>query len=296
MASPPPTPPLPPSTAMLTDDQFDRFARMIRTHCGIYLPVRKAQMLDTRIRSQMRDEGHHDVEAYYRLLSSPPGRRLRRRLIDSVTTNETSFFRTPSHFEWFASEFLPAVRHRDRAKPADTRQLRLWSAACSIGAEPYSLAMILQSQDRLMKDYKIDLLGSDLSHEAIDTAKRAEFKSRLVDRLPDGWLNRYFRELDASDRSSFEGTSSTFRLRDDIVRRVRFETHNLLNPPPMQRCDVIFLRNVLIYFDPPTRQRVLDNVVSALAPGGYLAVGPSEGIYGMEHPLEKISTLLYRHE
>lgn len=270
---------------VLTEEQFKRFQSLIYQHSGIRLDNRKQTLLRSRLQRRLRQIDLDDVDQYYRIVTNPKRKDELQALIDVVTTNETSFFRTESHFEWFSNTYLTDIARQ--AKRGDrTKTLRLWSAACSVGAEPYTLLFCLHDKRAAMETWTVDLLASDLCTESLGSAKTGQFSKRLIDSLDDGRTKRFFRQTD--------GIVPGYEIRPEFADRIEFFQHNLmkrLDRPPM---DCIFLRNVLIYFDEASKQKVLTNMVNALVPGGFLVIGPSEGIFGLENPLTKISTFLYQ--
>ncbi len=269
----------------LTEEQFKRFQALIYKHSGIRLDDRKQTLLRSRLQRRLRQIDLDDVDQYYRIVTTPSRKDELQALIDVVTTNETSFFRTESHFEWFTDSFLADVI-RDAKVGLRKKSLRLWSAACSVGAEPYTLLFCLHEKRSVLNDWNVDVLASDLSMNALATAKSGRFSKRLINGLDEKQTKRFLREI--------VGFQTEYEVRSEYADKIDFFQHNLMNRllrPPM---DCIFLRNVLIYFDDASKQKVIANIANALVPGGYLVIGPSEGIYGLDNPLTKISTFLYQ--
>lgn len=269
----------------LTDEQFARFGRLIYQLSGIRLDDRKVTLLSSRLQRRLRALNMPDAEAYFRFATSAAGKAELNEMLDVVTTNETSFFRTEPHFDWFTNVFLEEMhaRHRlDQRKPS----LRIWSAACSVGAEPYSLAFCIAEKRFRLVDWKTSILATDLSETSLQTARVAKYKQRMVDGVPADKLARYFRRTD--------DVPPEYQLRPEYRDMVTFRRHNLIDAIGERPFDCVFLRNVLIYFDDQSKQTVLTHVVNAIAPGGYLVIGPSEGIYGLDNPLKKLSTFLYQ--
>jgi chemotaxis protein methyltransferase CheR len=276
----------------ITADQFKRFQSLIYNHCGIRLDDRKQLLLRTRLQRRLRQISMDDVEKYLAIITRSGGATEFQSLIDVVTTNETSFFRTQSHFDWFSKGFLPEVHSRG-ATFSGKRELRIWSAACSNGAEAYTLAFCLYEHRALTQGLKVKIIASDLCVTALEQAQAAKYPQRFVDALPPASRNKYFDEVVAAAGAAANAVRE-YQVRSGFREQVEWVHHNLMHPlnrPPM---DCVFLRNVLIYFDEASKQTVLTNVVNQIAPGGYLVVGPSEGIYGLENPLKKINTFLYQ--
>ncbi|MCP3903182.1 MAG: methyltransferase domain-containing protein [Planctomycetes bacterium] len=273
---------MPVKLEQLTRQQFDRFCDFIYRTSGIRIAENKQTLLSNRIRRRLR-EGQ-DFEAYYQFLTSPAGDGEIGQFIDAITTNETFFFRTDTHFQWFGDAFLgELIEAAQRGRRP--RSLRVWSAGCATGAEPYTLAICLRENLFRLRDWSLEIVGTDISDEALDAAREGWFRPRAVEAVNEKQRKRYFERSNEDDR---------WRVRDNLRDLVHFENHNLLEPMPRGPFDCVFIRNVLIYFDRESKAIVVEHLVNALAPGGYLVVGPSEGLYDMLEPLERISTFLYR--
>lgn len=273
----------------LRPPQFARFQKLVYAHSGIRLDQRKLTLLTSRVRKRLRATGMEDVDVYYDYVTSRGGRTELASLLDAVTTNETSFFRTQEHFTWFQETFLPE-RIADKANANSPARLRLWSAACSNGAEPYTLAFTLYEMRHRFTGWDTSILATDLSEVSLKQARSGEYRGRIMEGLSDEQRSRFFKPV--------AGDDETFRVKDSHRSLITFAGHNLMEPlqSPLQPFDCVFLRNVLIYFDNESKQTVIRNVVNAMASGGYLVVGPSEGVYGMHQPLLKRSTFLYQKE
>jgi chemotaxis protein methyltransferase CheR len=268
----------------LTPRQFELFRDFIYRHSGIRVEIAKVTLVSNRIRRRLRAHGLADFDAYYRLLSSPSGVSELEGFLDAVTTNETHFFRTAHHFDWFKDEFVADLLAREKAG-RHAKSIRVWSAACASGEEPYSLAICLLENSLRLRGWKLSVLGSDISEAALRDARQAVFKQRSLEEVSPARLKRHF-------EAARDGQSWT--LRKDARALVEFQRHNLTEPLRQPPFDCVFIRNVLIYFDRESKQRVIENLVRSLERGGYLVVGPSEGIYDMLGALTKRSTFLYQ--
>lgn len=269
----------------LTEEQFKRFQSLIYQHSGIRLDDRKQTLVRSRLQRRLRQIEIDDIDQYYQTVTSDRSGDELQALIDVITTNETSFYRTESHFEWFRDEFLTEVA-RQAKKGQRPKTLRLWSAACSVGAEPYTMLFCLHDRRGSLRDLDIQLLASDLSTDSLAKARRGRFKDRLITGIDPKQAKRFFKKID--------GDVPEYQIRDEFASQVTFFQHNLIHPLRQPPIDCVFLRNVLIYFDDASKQTVLDHITAAIAPGGYLVIGPSEGIYGLRNPLTKLSTFLYQ--
>ncbi len=269
----------------LNPKQFTRFRDFIYEKSGIRINDNKLSLLSNRIRRRLRGGEFEGFDAYYRHLTSPRGLDELGPFLDEVTTNETSFFRTVAHFDWFKTDFLSqvvAAERQGKRRPA----LRIWSAACAGGAEPYTIAICLLENLYRLRGWSLTILGTDISEEALEAARQGIFRSRPIEAVSQRQRRRYFQALkDDDDR---------WQVKAQLRKMARFARHNLMTPSPQEPFDCIFIRNVLIYFDRQSKETVVDNLMKALVPGGYLVVGPSEGIYDMLDPLQRHCPFLYQ--
>ena len=268
----------------LSKPQFDRFRALIYDKSGIRIDEKKVSLLSNRLRRRLKAGHFSDFGAYYRFLTSSKGAEEIEHFIDAITTNETFFFRTPDHFDWLKGTFVTNAILAER-KQDKNRELRIWSAGCATGAEPYTIAICLAENQFRLRDWNLSILGTDISEEALRQARLGTFNQRAVEGVSSSQLRRYFHQIPETNN---------WRIRPQIQSMVDFRQHNLMEPIGPFHFDCIFIRNVLIYFDHASKQTVVDRLLHALAPDGYLVVGPSEGIYDMLSPLKKHSTFLYQ--
>jgi chemotaxis protein methyltransferase CheR len=267
----------------LSEDEFARFQEFIYRTCGIRVPETKRSLLSSRIRRRLSAEGFEDFSTYFQHLTSHPMSREIERFLDVVTTNETFFYRTEKHFDWFQSEFIPQMVSK-ASRGIHPRSLRVWSAACSTGEEAYTLALCLVENKLRLRDWELQILGTDISAEAIERARQGEYKARSIAGLTEKRRKRYFTQSE----------DERWQVRPVLRDLVEFQRHNLIQPLNAPLFDCIFLRNVLIYFDKQSKQKVVDNLTRQLADQAWLVVGPSEGVYDMLGDLKKHSTFLYQ--
>lgn len=268
----------------LNQHQFERFRDFIYQESGIWVSEKKVALLSNRIRSRLKAGEFENFDLYYRHLTSKAGRAELEGFLDAITTNETFFFRTEKHFDWLSTQFLTEMNtlHRDGGHP---RSLRIWSAGCAGGAEPYSIAICLLENRHLLADWSLEILGTDISEEALRGARAGVFKPRETEAVSKTQQRRFFQKKPGDDG---------LEVGPAVKELVQFKRHNLMQPLPEPAFDCIFIRNVLIYFDGESKRVVVDNLINALAVGGFMVVGPSEGIYDMLEPLKKLSPFLYR--
>jgi chemotaxis protein methyltransferase CheR len=268
----------------LTEVEFAKFQSLIYRLAGIRIPAAKRVLVSNRLRRRLRATGIASFSAYFAFLTSTAGRSEMPQFLDVITTNETYFFRDPHHYEWVEKSFLPEIA-ADHRGPLHRRRLRIWSAACATGEELYSIAIKVQVQRRLFSGWKVTLLGTDLSSAALQAAQAAIYDERALHLVPAAQRTLFFEHDAAAQR---------WTLKPEVKALATWKIHNLLEPLREEPFDCIFLKNVLIYFDPESRQRVVQNLLAAIAKGGYLVVGPTEGVYTMLGSLKKHKTWLYQ--
>ena len=257
----------------LADKHFAAISKVIETRVGIKLPQTKRTMVEGRLRKRVRALGLSGLQAYGAHLFERGGLDDELiHLIDCVTTNKTDFFREPSHFEFLRDVAVPQITQRQGGRPP---QLKIWSAASSTGAEAYTAAMVLQDMVAAGKVARFSILGTDVSTEVLKDARSAIYSRAFVAPVPAAMQQRYLM------RSKNPG-EDVVRVAPELRRCVHFERLNLMDESyPFDRdVDVIFCRNVLIYFDRPTQAAVLSRLASHLRPGGYLMLGHSESMAG----------------
>ncbi|WP_343525744.1 protein-glutamate O-methyltransferase [Sphingomonas sp.] len=262
---------------------FDRLAAYIYNECGIRLPPAKITMIEGRLRRRVRAHGLSSLSDYCGwLFQDAHMEGEREHLLNAVTTNKTDFFREPKHFDYLTGSVLPRLRDEG------VRRIRVWSAACSTGAEPYTLAMLLDAfaQDKGGPDYGI--LATDLDSEVLKTARRGVYPAAMLDPVPASLRNRYVM------RSS-DPARSEMRIVPMLRSAIGFGQLNLMDEryPVGDPMDIIFCRNVLIYFDKPTQEKVVRRLTECLRPGGLIFLGHSESIAGMNLSLRPVANTVF---
>ncbi|MEH3148575.1 MAG: methyltransferase domain-containing protein [Methylobacterium frigidaeris] len=277
---------MPSAAQHLSDRHFWNVADLIQTRVGIQIPEAKRTMLEGRLRKRMRALDLDSLDAYGRHLFEDGhlGDEFVH-LVDCVTTNKTDFFREPVHFDVLREELVPRLCRSAR------HPLKVWSAAASMGAEAYTLAMVLEDMVADGYDFGYAILGTDVSTEVLRVAADAIYPDAMLDAVPPALRRRYV--MPARDPGRQQG-----RIVPELRRRVRFQHLNLMDETyPVDRdVDVVFCRNVLIYFDKPTQRAVLSRLAGHLRPGGYLVVGHSESMAGTGVPglIQDTSTIFRR--
>lgn len=266
------------SAAAISDAEFGLFQRLLADIAGISLSPAKRALVAGRLAPRLRQHGLPSFGAYFTLLGER-GREAELQIaLDLLTTNETRFFREPAHFEF--------LRRQLRARPAG-RPLRLWSAACSSGEEPYSLAMLLA--DTVGPD-GWDILASDLSTRVLEQASSGCYRIEAAGQIPPPYLRRYCRRGTGAH-------SGRLLIERALRQRVRFAQINLNETlPELGQFDLIFLRNVMIYFELDTKRAVIARLLPLLRPGGHLVIGHSETLNGIGAALRPVQPSVYRKE
>jgi len=252
----------------IDERDFSLLQDVLARRSGLVLTRDKAYLLESRLMPVARRWSFSGLGELVGALRNRRDERLLRDVTEAMTTNESSFFRDVRPFDQFRDVVIPRLLERR----AGTRRLRIWSAACSSGQEPYSLAMILAEMKTALTGWQIEILGTDLSTEILTKAKEGAYSQFEVQRgLPIQFLVKYFTQ-----------TGDRWRISPGLKQMVGFRPFNLLDDmTALGRFDVVFCRNVLIYFDHPTKTRVLDALSRRLAPDGYLYLGGAETVLGL---------------
>lgn len=259
----------------LKPDDFEFVRTLVRERSAIQLED-KQYLVETRLHSLTRVSGHESIEALVRQLRSGGEADLKHLVVEAMTTNETSFFRDLKPFEALTDVVLPEVI----AKGGPEKKIRIWCAACSTGQEPYTIAISWLEKFAAKSGWSLEIHASDLSTGVLDRAKAARFNQLEVNRgLPAPLLVKYF-----------EKRGAEWHLKDEARRLVQFRQVNLIEPlPAMPKFDIVFLRNVLIYFDIETKKRILAKVREQLKPAGFLFLGGAESPLGIDSSFERLA-------
>jgi chemotaxis protein methyltransferase CheR len=263
---------------------FDKLARFIYDYSGIKMPPTKLTMLEGRLRRRLRATRHTSFDDYCDFLFNEGGLEQESvYLIDVVTTNKTDFFREAKHFEYMQMVALPALAD------SGLRTIRTWSSACSTGAEPYTMAMVLNEFAEGRNDVSYSILATDLSTDVLQTARRGIYAEDLVAPVPRDLQKKYVMVAKQQGRREV-------RISPKLRSRVGFARMNLMDEkyPVGDQMHIIFCRNVLIYFDKQTQAGVLGRLCDCLAKGGYMFIGHSESITGFDLPLKQVSNTVFQ--
>jgi chemotaxis protein methyltransferase CheR len=255
-------------------DDFDFLARTVYEQSGLVVSTDKAYLFESRLMPVARKYGVKTIDDLVGLLRQRRDPGVVRAITEAMTTNETLFFRDTKPFEQFRRVVLPMLR-----QARSDKRIRIWCAASSSGQEPYSLAMVLKDETTNIAGWQIEILGTDISSEMIERARAGIYSQFEVQRgLPIQYLMKYFKQ--SEDR---------WQLTPEIRNMVTYREFNLLaDPKSLGKFDVIFCRNVLIYFDQPTKTQVFDRLCSVLAPDGVLYLGGAETVLGVTDKFEPL--------
>lgn len=275
-------------TLRMSAELFDRFSDYIQQELGIKMGRNKHVMLQSRLLKRLRRLGFSTYEEYYEYLFSKEGHQKEIPFfVHQVTTNKTDFFREPSHFSYLTEHALSCLMRENnytRSKP-----LRVWSAACSTGEEVYTLAMVLAEYQYAYGQIDFSVLGTDISPKVLKKAAEGIYEDSRVLSVPLQMKKRYL--LRSKDRER-----KLVRIVPELREKTSFEWINLRDESfdLNRKVDVIFCRNVLIYFDRSTQEQVVQRLCSHLFPGGYLFMGHSETLSGFDLPLQQVATTIYK--
>ena len=272
----------------MTDNTFSRFSQFIQAELGIKMPPAKKTMLQARLQKRLWKLGLDSFDAYYDYVFSADGRELELpQMINVVTTNKTDFFREPNHFEFLVERILPEMI---KSYGLDKRFM-FWCAGSSSGEEPYSLAMVLHDFSEQVHGFTFFILATDISTRVLDKAKLGIYDEDLVEPVPAAFRKKYLLR-------SKEHDNGLVRISPEIRSFVRFRHLNLIKNDFGMRetIDVIFCRNVIIYFNRDTQEQVINRLYHHLSPGGYLFTGHSETLNGLSVPLKAVAHTVYQKE
>lgn len=252
---------------ILTDDEFKLFSQLIYNESGISIKDAKRNFLQARLQKRLQTSQLNSYYRYYKFVTDKTqGGRELLELVDSLTINETSFFRNRPQFDLFVELVLPELKK----KRASNLKLRFWSAGCSRGQEAYSIAMSLLEHLELPNAWDIKILASDISLRVLESAQKGQYSEYEAETVHPEYLKVYFDKVDGS-----------FLIKPHVRKLVIFDYHNLKHDNGLVGLDVIFCRNVMIYFDGEEQKRLIEKFHKSLAVGGYLFLGHSESLQGL---------------
>jgi len=273
-------------TARLSAEAYRTLTALVHQHSRIQLGPDKQRMLANRLRKRLHALGLTSYDEYCGVLHSAQGPDEIEQLVDLISTNHTRFFREPEHFTFLTGRILPELVSR---LAVEGSSLRVWSAAASSGEEPYTLAIVLADYFREHPSVEWQIEASDISHRMLRHAQQGIYPLDAQHALPPELLRRYFQR-------GVGARAGKCRVKAELREHVRFQRVNLFQAeyPVAREQHVIFCRNVMIYFDPPSRSTLVQKLTRQLAPGGLLVIGHSESLMGIRHDLESVRQSVFR--
>ncbi|MCL2704844.1 MAG: protein-glutamate O-methyltransferase CheR [Spirochaetaceae bacterium] len=249
----------------ITDTDFEKMKSLIYEKSGIHFSEINRPILESRLKERLKIANLETVEAYYKLITS--NEEEMKILLDSVTTNLTRFFRNQGHMDAFERYIIPELVAFKKKKGNST--IKIWSAGCSTGEEPYTLAMIIA--EILPKEFTASIIASDLSLKSLMTAKTGFYPESRMTGIPENYLSKYF-----------EKTKDGYQVAEKLQKMIRFDYHNLKFDSGLKDLDIVFCRNVIIYFDEAAQENVISKFWNSLSNHAYLIIGHSESLFGMK--------------
>ncbi|MEH6346617.1 MAG: protein-glutamate O-methyltransferase CheR [Bermanella sp.] len=262
----------------MADEDFKHLATMAYDISGIVLGEQKKELVYSRISRRIRKLNLNNFSQYCQYLSSNHESETNE-FLNAITTNLTSFFRESHHFEFLAKEVIPKWKQQKKTQP-----IRIWSSACSTGPEPYSIAITL-NKNMAVDKFNIKILATDLDSDVLAKARQGEYPIADIEQIPRNYLSSFLRNKG----------QETGQVKDNIRQMIQFNLLNLLGPWPMRhQFDVIFCRNVVIYFNKETQRELFDRIADSLVEGGYLFIGHSETLHGMTERFVNVGRTIYQ--
>lgn len=264
----------------MSEEEFRQYQRLIYDSVGINFTENKRQLLVSRLRKRLEAKGIGSYKDYRKYVQDPKNAEEFVQMINVISTNKTDFFREPQHFEFLKRNVYP--------KLAGKNKIRIWSAASSSGEEPYTLGITLLEALGSVRGKDIKILATDISTKVLGEAEQGVYSHEAVAPIPNPLLRKYF----LKGHNRWEGYYS---VRDELRHLISFRRLNLMEPFPLKGLfDFIFCRNVMIYFDKPTREDLVNRLGEQLAPGGYLFIGNAESLSGLRTKLQYVQPAVYQ--
>jgi chemotaxis protein methyltransferase CheR len=270
----------------LTDQEYELFRKLVYEKSGINLGGQKQQLVRARLGKRLRAGQFQSYRQYYEFVKGDPTGAELSALIDAISTNTTHLFREQQHFDFLARTLRALLE--DRKWRTANNPLRIWSAGCSTGDEPYSIAMTLADLTS-GRDCDWKILATDISTQVLERAQNGVYESHRLGTVPAPFRQRFFTRAPGSDRNCVQ-------IHPDLRSRIRFSYFNLMTAtfPFRHGFHFIFCRNVMIYFDRPTQEQLVGRFAGQLRPGGYLLIGHSESLNSVQHPLRYVQPTIYQ--
>ncbi|HRU65116.1 MAG TPA: protein-glutamate O-methyltransferase CheR [Spirochaetota bacterium] len=255
----------------LTEEEFKKFAKLIYDESGIYMKDSKITLLSNRLRKRLAALSLNEFSDYYKYLESLTGEAKKKEyeeLLDVVSTNETYFFRNERHFEALKDYCIPEL-----VKIKKDKTLRIWSAACSTGEEPYTIAICIMESMKYLQGWNIEIIATDIAPSVLEFAREGYYSGRRIEKVPPEYLKKYFTLVDKE--------KGLYRINDNLKKMVNFYYLNFFKNPFPKNLDIIFCRNVMIYFDKAHQRELIANFYQSIYEHGYLFIGHSETLHSI---------------
>jgi chemotaxis protein methyltransferase CheR len=256
----------------LSDADFEQYRKLIYNESGITFTSNNRSILESRLKERLREKNLDSVKSYFSILSRD--KEDLKSFLDSITTNLTRFFRNQAHFDALQHYVVPELI---KLKKGASPNLKIWSAGCSTGEEPYTIAMLMS--EILPPFWKYDIIASDISLKCLMTAKEGFYSDSRMAGVPDNYMRKYFDKVEGG-----------YKVHQDIMSRIRFDYHNLKNDSGLRNLDIVFCRNVIIYFDEAAQTAVINRFWESMASKSFLFIGHSESLFGMNTQFEFVKT------
>ncbi len=258
---------------LLTDSQFEKFRKLIYDSSGITFSETNRSILDSRLKERLREKQMQNLDDYYKLVTEDLEEF--KVFLDSITTNLTRFFRNQPHFDALINYVIPHLI--EKKKRLMETKIHIWSAGCSTGEEPYTIAMLLK--DKLPAPYTFEITASDISLKSLMVGQQGFYADSRIAGIPQNYLATYFTKADGG-----------YQVKPELMKTIKFDYHNLRYDMGARNFDVVFCRNVLIYFDEAAQKATIDRFYNSMSKDSYLFIGHSESLFGMDTKFEFLKT------
>lgn len=258
---------------LLTDSQFEKFRKLIYDSSGITFSETNRSILDSRLKERLREKQMENLEDYYNLITTDSEEF--KVFLDSITTNLTRFFRNQPHFDALINYVVPHLI--EKKKRLMETKIHIWSAGCSTGEEPYTIAMLLK--DKLPAPYTFEITASDISLKSLMVGQQGFYSDSRIAGIPQNYLATFFTKADGG-----------YQVKPELMKTIKFDYHNLRYDMGARNFDVVFCRNVLIYFDEAAQKATIDRFYNSMSKDSYLFIGHSESLFGMDTKFEFLKT------
>ncbi len=280
------------SLASLEDKEFNYIKDLVYEMTGIFLPPHKKIMMQSRLNSRLRANSLNNFNDYVGKLKSDKSFYDKEvlEIINKITTNKTDFFRENHHFEYLTTKYFPEKEKSLQHSPS--KKILIWSSACSTGEEPYTIAMIASEYFQNKKNYEVKIIASDIDTNVLDNAKKGIYRPDRLETISEDLKKKYFSKV------NIQGSNFEFEASQTLKNMIEFKKINLLEFPYSfkEKFDILFCRNVIIYFDKPTQKRLFSNMHSILADDGLLIIGHSETLFGISDDFQFEGQTIYKEK